>query len=154
MQIEKIRQEIEAEVEKLGCFIVDIQISKDNDIELTIESEDGIVQMEDCVNINKRFGEIFDREVEDYALTVSSAGLDQAFKVIKQYKKYLGSEIELRLKGGKKLITILEDVNDEGIRVRYTQKEAVEGKKKKELVEKIEFYNFTQINSACPYIVF
>ncbi len=50
-----IRKEIEAAVIARGCFIVDIHISKDNDITLAIESEDGNVDMDDCIAVIDAF---------------------------------------------------------------------------------------------------
>jgi hypothetical protein len=41
--------------------------------------------------INDAFVAIFDRDVEDYSLTVTSAGLDQPFSVLKQYLKAIGT---------------------------------------------------------------
>ena len=73
------------------CFLVDVTVSRDNDVELVIESEDGIVTLDDCVELSHKFEEKFDREKEDYSITVGSAGLDQPFKVLKQYLKAIGT---------------------------------------------------------------
>ena len=67
-----------------GCFITDVKVSADNDVVIAIESEEGIVEMEDCVAVNNRFQDIFSRDEEDYSLTVTSAGLDQPFRILKQ----------------------------------------------------------------------
>ena len=98
---------IGGEIVARGCFIVDVSVSKDNDIVLTIESENGKIELEDCVSLTRFFESKFDREVEDYSLTVSSAGLDQPFKVLKQYQKAIGSKVEVSLKGGKKMVTTM-----------------------------------------------
>ena len=154
MQASAIRKEIQDIVAQRGCFIVDVTVSKDNDIVLSIESEEGIIEMDDCVAINNAFLEIFDQEKEDYALTVTSAGLDQPFKVLKQYIKAIGTEVEVLVKGGKKLTGTLDFADEQGIRLKYSVKEAVEGKKKKELVEHIDTFSFEEINAVTPHIVF
>ena len=74
--VDAIKEEIVAR----GFFIVEVSVSKDNDVTLTIESETGLVELDDCVSLSRFFETKFDREVEDYSLTVSSAGLDQPFK--------------------------------------------------------------------------
>ena len=70
--IEKITPALEA----AGCFLVDVTLSSDNDVEVVIEKEEGSVDWDDCALIDKSFHELFNQDEEDYSLTVSSAGLD------------------------------------------------------------------------------
>ena len=90
MKISEIIDAISDEIVARGLYIVDVTVSKDNDVEVTIESEEGKVELEDCVAISRFFETKFDRETEDYSLTVTSAGLDQPFKVLKQFEKAVG----------------------------------------------------------------
>ncbi|MBE6233857.1 MAG: ribosome assembly cofactor RimP [Bacteroidales bacterium] len=154
MNVSEIIDAISNEIVARGCYIVDITVSKDNDVEITIESEEGVVDLEDCVAVSRHFEGRFDRSVEDYALTVTSAGLDQPFKVLKQYQKAVGSKVEVQLKGGKKIIATLTDADQESITIRYSVKETVEGKKKKELVEHNDRISMEQVNSVRPHITF
>lgn len=154
MDKELILKSISPAVEQRGCFVVDITVSKDNDIVLAIEKEAGDVDLEDCVAVNDAFLAAFDKDAEDYSLTVTSAGLDQPFKVLRQYEKAIGSLVEVRLKGGKKLTGVLTGVSEEGITLRYSQKEAVEGSKKKVTVEHEDELAFAGINSVMPHVVF
>jgi ribosome maturation factor RimP len=154
MEKELIIKSIEPAVKQRGCFIVDLSLSKDNDIVLTVEKETGEMDLEDCVVINDAFLAIFDKDVEDYSLTVSSAGLDQPFKVERQFQKAIGSSVSVLLKGGRKLIGVLTGADSEGISLRYSRKEAQEGKKKKVTVEVEERFGFGGINSVTPHIEF
>ena len=154
MRKEQIISGIEDAVRARGCFIVDVTVSDDNDITLTIEKEAGDMDLEDCVSVNDAFLTAFDKDAEDYSLTVTSAGLDQPFKVLRQYEKAIGSSVEARLKGGKKITGVLTAADEEGITLRYSVKEAVEGKKRKELVEHEDRIGFGEINSVVPHIVF
>lgn len=154
MNISDIKDAISGEIVARGCFIVDITISKDNDIVLTIESETGKIELDDCVSLSRYFETLFDREVEDYSLTVSSAGLDQPFKVMKQYVKALGTKVEVSLKGGKKMVATLVEADETGITLKYSVKEAVEGKKKKEIVEHVDRFTMDQVNAVRPFIEF
>ena len=154
MNVSDILDAVGGEIVARGCFIVDLTISKDNDIILTIESEEGKIELEDCVSLSRFFESRFDREVEDYSLTVSSAGLDQPFKVFKQFSKAAGTKVEVMLKGGRKMIAVLEEADEESITLKYTVKEAVEGKKKKEFVEHCDRFTMDQVNSVNPYIEF
>jgi ribosome maturation factor RimP len=154
MNVSVIKDAINDEIVARGCFIVDVSVSKDNDITLTIEKEEGTIELDDCVSLSRFFETKFDREVEDYSLTVSSAGLDQPFKVLKQFEKAVGSKVEVSLKGGKKMVAVLEAADHESITLKYTAKEAVEGKKKKELVEHVDRFGMDQVNAVVPYIEF
>ena len=154
MKISDILDAISGEIVARGCFIVDVSVSKDNDIVLTIESESGKIELDDCVSLSRYFETMFDREVEDYSLTVSSAGLDQPFKVFKQYQKALGTKVEVSLKGGRKMVAVLEAADEESITLKYSAKEAVEGKKKKEIVEHVDRYTMDQVNAVRPFIEF
>ena len=145
---------INDEIVARGCFIVDISVSKDNDIILTVEKEEGTIDLDDCVSLSRYFETKFDREAEDYSLTVSSAGLDQPFKVYRQFLKAVGTKVEVLLKGGKKMVATLEAADEESVTLKYVAKEAVEGKKKKELVEHVDRFTLDQVNSVRPYIEF
>ncbi len=154
MKVSDITDAIGGEIVARGCFIVDISVSKDNDIVLTIESENSKIELDDCVSLSRFFETKFDREAEDYSLTVSSAGLDQAFKVFKQYLKAVGSKVEVLLKGGKKMVATLEAADEESITLKYSVKEAVEGKKKKETLEHVDVVALENVNSVKYYIDF
>ncbi len=154
MNVSDIKDAIGEEIVARGCFLVDVTVSKDNDIVLTVESESGTIELDDCVSLSRYFETKFDREVEDYSLTVSSAGLDQPFKVLKQFIKAIGTKVEVSLKGGRKMVAELVEADEEGVSLKYSVKEAVEGKKKKELVEHLDRFAMDQINSVRPYIEF
>jgi ribosome maturation factor RimP len=154
MKISEIIDAISSEIVARGLYLVEVTVSKDNDVEVTIESEEGKVELEDCVAISRFFETRFDRETEDYSLTVTSAGLDQPFKVFKQFEKVVGKKVEVQLKGGRKIVAVLEAADQESITLKYSQKEAVEGKKKKEIVEHVDRFTMDQVNSVKPFIEF
>ena len=154
MKKEEIIQAVEAAVRERGCFIVDVTVNAMNDVEIVLEKEDGIVDWDDCAAIDKIVHEAFDQDVEDYALTVSSAGLDRPFKVFRQYLKAIGSKVDVKFKGGRRLVATLTAATEDSVTLQYTALEAVEGKKKKEKVEHEETCPLGEINSVTPYIDF
>ena len=133
---EQIIAAVEAGIQARGCFLVEVSVSKDNDIEIVIEKEEGVVDWEDCAAIDKLVHETFDQDVEDYALTVSSAGLDRPFKVDKQFRKAIGSKVDVWMKGGKKVKGVLKAYTEEAVTVDET------------------VIPFAQINSVRPLIEF
>jgi len=154
MNVTEIKDAVMPAIVARGCFLVDMNVTKDNDITITIESEAGIVDLQDCEAINDVVLAAFDRDVEDYALTVSSAGLDQPFRILKQYEKAVGTKVEVQLKGGRKMVADLVAADEEGITLKYSAREAVEGSKKKVVVEHEDRFPFTEVNSTRPYITF
>ena len=154
MKKEEIIQAVEAAVAERGCFIVDVTVNAMNDVEIVLEKEDGIVDWDDCAAIDKVVHEAFDQDVEDYALTVSSAGLDRPFKVLRQFVKAIGTQVDVKFKGGKRIIATLTQASEDAIGLKYTALEAVEGKKKKEKVEHEDVCPLSEINTVTPYIEF
>lgn len=154
MKISEIIDAVGDAIVARKCFIVEINVSKDNDVEIVIESEDSNVVLDDCVEISHKFEECFDRSVEDYSLTVTSAGLDQPFKVQKQYQKAVGTQVEAALKSGRKFVAELVGADEDAVTLKYTLREAVEGKKKKELVEHCDRFGYAELNYVRPHIDF
>ena len=149
-----IREKIQETIASRGCFLVEVEVTRDNDITIAIESTDGTVQMEDCVEIDRVFHTLFNQDEEDYSLTITSAGLDQPFKVEGQFRKAVGTTVEVKFKGGKKLIAALTAYDGDNITLKYTAKETVEGSKKKVIVEHEDSFPLDSINSVTPYISF
>jgi len=150
-----IADSLEGIVSNSGCFIVEVSVSADNDIEVYIDKLTGTVDWDDCTAVDKAFHEIFDQDAEDYSLTVSSAGLDRPFKVLAQYVKAVGTKVTVSLKGGRRFVASLEAVSPEqGVTLAWTAREVPEGGKKKETVSHVETIPFDQINSVTPYIEF
>lgn len=154
MKKEQIIAATEAVIAARGCFLVDLSLSADNEIEIVIEKEEGIVDWEDCAAVDKVVHATFDQDEEDYALTVSSAGLDRPFKVHRQFLKAIGSLVDVKFRGGKRLVAELTAATEQDITLRYTALEAVEGQKKKQKVEHEDRCDLSEINSVTPYIEF
>ena len=149
-----IAEAVEPVLEEMGCFLVDLSVSASNDIEIVIEKELGTVDMEDGAEVDRFVHSRFSQDEEDYSLTVSSAGLDRPFKVLRQFEKAIGSRVVVSRKGGSRVVATLVDAGHAEIVIRYTALEAVEGKKKKEPVEHVDHVGMHEVTSVVPYIEF
>ena len=154
MKKEEIIQAVEAAVAGRGCFLVEVTVNAYNDVEIVLEKEDGTVDWDDCAAVDAVVHAAFDQDVEDYSLTVSSAGLDRPFKVFRQFLKAVGSKVDVKFKGGRRLVATLTAATEDSVTLQYAALEAVEGRKKKEKVEHEETYSLAEINSVTPYIDF
>ena len=75
-------------------FLVDVSVTSGNKITILVDSNEGI-KVDQCVMISRKIEALLDRDKEDYALEVSSPGLGTPLKVIEQYRKNVGRELEL-----------------------------------------------------------
>lgn len=151
---EPIITAIEEYVTDKGLFLVDVTISKDNDIEVTIDSENEVVTLDDCVELNRHLETLLNRDKEDFALTVGSAGLTSPFKVLKQYLKCVGKEVEVTLKNGAKLSGTLKEAKEGEITLIHQVSEKVEGVKKKMIKEMTDTFKLSELKSTKPIIRF
>jgi len=124
-----VKSLVEEWLEGKDYFLVDIQISSDDKIVVEIDHADG-VWIEDCVELSKYIEDRLSRDEEDYELEVGSAGLGQPFKVPQQYKIFVGKEVEVLDKDGKKVKGVLKSVDGNDFVVAVNEKVHVEGKKK------------------------
>lgn len=113
-------------------FLVDIEVSPDDKIVVEIDHVDG-VWIEDCVELSRYIESRLSRDEEDYELEVGSAGLGQPFKVPQQYINFIGKEVEVLDRDGKKVQGTLKSVNGNDFVVAVDEKVKKEGKKRPEI---------------------
>jgi ribosome maturation factor RimP len=117
-------------------FLVELKLTSDNQIEVFIDGDEN-VSIDECVDLSRHIEFSLDRETEDFALSVSSAGLDLPLKFIRQYPKYIGENFLIKLKSGEQLLVRLEKVSEQEITVvplglnpnakKGTQKKYIQG---------------------------
>ena len=150
---ERIQQLVdEFLIENEGIYLVSLNIGGGNQIEVLIDSFQG-VKMGDCVKLSRHIEGNIDREEEDFALQIASAGLSEPFKVFKQYEKNIGRKVDVQLKGGKKILgTMLSVEQAKGIVVETKSREKI-GKKKQVVLKKHQL-DFEQIDQTKIVISF
>ena len=125
-------------------FLVDVSVSPDDRIVVEIDHADG-VWIDDCVDLSRYIESKLNREEEDYELEVGSAGIGQPFKVLKQYQIYVGKEVEVLDKAGKKWKGVLAEANEENFTITMTVKVKPEGAKRPKLVEQNVTFTYDEI---------
>jgi len=152
MQKEAVKQAVEEWMEGTSFFLVNVRISPDNDIRIEFESETDAVTIDDCVSLSQYIESRFDRNIEDYALEVGSAGLGQPFNVLKQFEINIGNEVDVLPKSGKKHTGILKSVNSEGFSIEVKKKIKTETSKRPVLISEIITFRHEDVKSVC-YVV-
>ena len=153
MDTAKIRALAEEKLEGSELFVVDVTCSPTNDVEVLVDS-DSSVAIEDCVALSRAIEDSLDRDQEDFSLTVASAGIGQPLRMLRQYRKLIGRPVEVVLLNGMKLLAELRDATEESVTLAYEEKVAVEGKKRKQLVETVKEYPLNEVKSTREYIDF
>ena len=149
----KIKEIADRELAGTDMFTVSCTCTPSNEVELLIDS-DTSVTIEACADLSRAIEAELDREEEDFSLTVMSAGIGSELKSLRQYRKLAGKSAEVLLTSGVKILAKLEEVTDEGITLSYEEKQAVEGKKKKQLVKVTRSYPFDQIKYTKEWLDF
>lgn len=90
MERDRFQKVVEDAASERGCVLVGIDFNDDDNVfEVIIDKEDGEVDLSDCEFVHRAVLAAFDRDVEDYALTVSSAGItpDEADEMLETIKE-------------------------------------------------------------------
>ncbi len=134
-------------------FVVGCTVTPANEIELTIDS-DASVDIDQCTALSRAVEAELDRDAEDFELTVMSAGIGSELRCLRQYRKLVGRPVEVVLRNGVKLLAQLDEATDAALTLSYEEKQAVEGKKRKQLVRVTRTYPFEEIKSTVEYLDF
>ena len=151
MDIKEIIKVAESALKGTDMFIVECNITPDNTIDLILDS-DTSVSIDTCAKINHAIGDAFNRDEEDYSLTVASAGIGEPLKLVRQYRKLIGQSVEVLLKSGVKVLATLDEVSEEAITISYDEAVVVEGKKKKQMQRTTHTYAFDDIKWTKEYL--
>ncbi|HMI59635.1 MAG TPA: hypothetical protein VK518_01965 [Puia sp.] len=134
-----------------GYFLVEVRVKPTNNLKIFIDGDQGI-PIEKCVQINralyKKLEELGLFPNGDFSLEVSSPGLDEPLKLLRQYKKNIGRQVELILQDGSKKEGRLMEVSEDGIII-----EEIKGKNKKKEVINHAFL-FDNIKTTKIQVVF
>ena len=139
-----VSQLIEEKLASSSNYLVDVVIKPGNLIVVEIDNDEA-VSIDDCAESSRYLEEHLDRDVEDYELEVGSAGITSPFKVLRQYVKNIGNEVEMLLKNGSKLTGVLKSADENGVVVSVEKKVKPEGAKRKVTVVEDESYTFDEI---------
>lgn len=91
----KVRALLDAGLEEdETLFLIDFTIGSDNRIKVVIDGDHGVT-VADCIKISRAIEHNLDREEEDFALEVASAGAAAPIVMPRQYKKNIGRKLEV-----------------------------------------------------------
>lgn len=132
-QIENLVNELLQDEAEFFC--VNIKVKPTNNIKVYIDGDNGVT-IEKCVHINRKLYKLIEEKgwypEGDFSLEVSSPGVDEPLKLVRQYKKNIGRSLEIVFNDETKTEGKLLTATDTDIIVETTQ-----GKGKKAVVQQV-----------------
>jgi ribosome maturation factor RimP len=154
MTVDTQIQTVEKLIEPLlfdDIFLVSIKIKPTNNFKIYLDADSGL-GIEKCIKINRALYKIMEEmglyPDGDFSLEVSSPGIDEPLKLLRQYKKNISRSVEVTTNDEEKREGILKEVTDDAITIEQT-----EGKGKKAVVINTGI-NFTDIKQTKVLIKF
>jgi ribosome maturation factor RimP len=138
--------------EKTSLFLVDLSISDAFKVMVTIDGDDG-VNLQDCIDISRAIDNNLDREEQDYALEVASAGVSTPLKLVRQYRKNIGRTLKIKT-ATETIEAKLNQVSEESIVLSWEAREPKKIGKGKETVQKTLTLPYSDIKEAIVTIIF
>lgn len=143
----RITQLAEEHLASSDNYLVDVVIKPGNIIIVEIDNDDAVC-IEDCISLSRYLEDNLDRESEDFELEVGSAGITSPFKILRQYIKNVGNEVDVLLKNGVKFAGVLKSADENGIVVSIEKQIKPEGAKRKMTVQEDLAYTFNEIKNT------
>jgi ribosome maturation factor RimP len=128
-------------------FVTHCTVLPGNHIEILIDGDTPVL-ISECVNLSRFIEKRFDREKEDFSLEVSSHGATNPLVNVRQYKKHIGKNLEIKLLDGNKEEGELTEIEESGIVIKYKLREKKPVGKGKITVEKTQSIPFNQIKET------
>lgn len=109
---DRIAETIRTHFEGSDKFLVDVKVKTGDKIAVFIDGDHGIT-IDDCKAVTRLIESTFNRDEEDFDLTVSSSGADTPMKMPRQFPRHTGRQLEIVKTNGEtvtgKLVSATED---------------------------------------------
>lgn len=138
---------VEQALEGTDLYLVDVRVTASNEIKIEVDS-DTSVDIDECVELSRKIEAAFSRDEEDYELEVGSAGITSPLKVARQYKKYIGREMEVVAADGKKYKGLLREAGPEEFTIVSEEKVKHEGAKRPVTESVAHTFSYGQVKST------
>jgi ribosome maturation factor RimP len=129
--IQQVTDKLETLIEGSALFLIDLKIKPTNNIKIFLDGDNGVT-IDAISKINRSLYKQLEESglfpEGDFSLEVSSAGIDEPLKFLRQYKKNVGRKVEITLLEEDK---VLEGVLKEAAENEVTIEETVGKKKEK-----------------------
>ena len=153
MENSKVRALVdEALEENKSLFLIDLFISAENKIKVTVDGDNG-VPLSECIRISRNVEHNLDRE-EDFSLEVTTPDISQPLSEKRQYVKNIGRILKVKTTNDEKFEGTLSSANENEIELQWKTREPKPIGKGKVTVEKTATIEYKDIKEAKVKILF
>lgn len=135
-----------------SLFLIDLTISENNKIQVTVDGDNG-VPLSECIRISRNVEHNLDREEEDFSLEVTTPDISHPLKEKRQYVKNINRILKVTTAEDKLEGTLVE-ADDEKIVLNWKAREPKPIGKGKVTVQKSATLTYKEIKEAKVKIVF
>lgn len=135
-----------------SLFLIDLVISANNKIQVTVDGDNG-VPLSECIRISKSVDNNFDREEEDFSIEVSTPDISHPLKMKRQYLKNINRILKVKTDEDELEGTLVE-ADDSRIVLNWRAREPKPIGKGKVTVDKAATIAYKDIKEAKVKIVF
>ena len=135
-----------------SLFLIDLSISTNNKIQVTVDGDNG-VPLSECIRISRNVEHNLDREEEDFSLEVTTPDISHPLKEKRQYKKNINRILKVKTSEEEFEGTLVEVDNDK-IVLNWKAREPKPIGKGKVTVQKTATIAYKDIKEAKVKIVF
>ena len=138
---------------QLDLFLIDLHIDDQSRVHVVLDGDNG-VSLEQCIKVSRHIEHQLDREVHDFSLEVSSAGVTHPLKMVRQYKKNIGRKLAVHTIDNDNFKATLTQADDDQITLEWKARESKPiGKGKHTVVKQLQV-PYNQIEKATVQIQF
>ena len=147
-----LRSKIKSLLEKAlkenpSLFLIELKISLENNIKVILDG-DNEVSLSDCIKISRAIEHNLDREVIDFSLEVTSAGVGEPLSNRRQYLKNIGRKLKVEIPEGNSFLGTLVESKEKDFTIKWEQRELKPVGKGKITVEKMKTFSYEEITKA------
>ena len=141
-------------------FLVEVKVNPGNNIIVFLDADNGVT-IDTCIRVNRALYKQIDEDAlfpnGDFALEVSSPGVDEPLKLYRQYKKNIGRTVEVLLNDDTRKQGKLTEVNNDEITIEKKKKKKkahLHGNKANQIISKKTNILFNQIKHTKVLVTF
>ncbi len=154
METERVKKLLkEALEENNSLFLTDFKVDSEGKVFIEIDGDQG-VPLKECIRVSRHIEADYDKDVEDFALEVTTPNIALPLKVKRQYVKNLNRILTVKIKNNETFEGTLVNVTEKEITLRWKTREPKPIGKGKVTVEKTEQIDYNNIIEAIVKIVF
>tara|TARA_B110000003_G_scaffold254456_1_gene270458 strand:+ start:17 stop:529 length:513 start_codon:yes stop_codon:yes gene_type:complete len=135
-----------------SLYLIDLSITENNKIQVTIDGDKG-VPLSECIRVSRNVEHNFDREEEDFSLEVSTPDIAHPLKVKRQYIKNINRILKVKT-SEEDIEGVLVEADEDKIVLNWKAREPKPIGKGKVTVDKTATISYKDIKEAKVKIVF